>query len=246
MATSDLQARAMSVREVVDELALVGDVVLAQKEAGLEEDEVIESLFQSWRGRFETMVIDPQDVAAITRAVSAGPWKNDQRKALASTIMQQQRVVAQKKSRTPNQTCLHFHNMMTESDWAKARQMQSKAGVMNLLSMRAWMINLENPSEPTLVKMVAIVAFILGADSLSQSEVLQWKAELKAYIEARRKQTRKVQLTNIVDYRIEASELPPDILAFAYEGEAVPPCVEIPELVTTLGGAKMRGGKEPA
>ena len=101
MATSDLQARAMSVREVLDELALVGDVVLAQKEAGLEEDEVIESLFQSWRGRFETMVIDPQDVAAITRAVSAGPWKNDQRKALASTIMQQQRVVVQKRMRTP-------------------------------------------------------------------------------------------------------------------------------------------------
>ena len=85
----------MSVREVLDELALVGDVVLAQKEAGLEEDEVIESLFQSWRGRFETMAIDPQDVAAIICAVSAGPWKNDQRKALASTIMQQQRVVAQ-------------------------------------------------------------------------------------------------------------------------------------------------------
>ena len=60
MATSDLQARAMSDREVLDELALVGDVVLAQKEAGLEEDEVIESLFQSWRGRFETMVIDPR------------------------------------------------------------------------------------------------------------------------------------------------------------------------------------------
>ena len=49
----------MSAREVLDELALVGDVLLAQKEAGLEEDEVIETLFQSWRGRFETMAIAP-------------------------------------------------------------------------------------------------------------------------------------------------------------------------------------------
>ena len=50
----------MSAREVLDELALVGDVLLAQKGAGFEDDEVVECLFQSWRGRFETMAIDPR------------------------------------------------------------------------------------------------------------------------------------------------------------------------------------------
>ena len=185
------------------------DMLQAQEEAGLTRDEVLASMCASWSLRLRATNISGVHLVSVTRAISQGPWAPDQRAELARLAMSKaQATPAAATKRRTSQTCTHFHNFVTEFEWGRARSLKSKAAVLNLLSVRAWMVGLILPSEPTIHHMVAILAYIMEWYDLDQSEVKALKDELNTYVFARRNKAHAVQLEYLAEYPVVASDLP--------------------------------------
>ena len=151
-----------SITVMAEELGDLIDLLQAQEEAGLTRDEVLASMFASWSLRLRATNISGVHLVGVTRAINQGPWAPDQRAELARLAMPKaQATPAAATKRRTSQACTHFHNFVTEFEWGRARSLKSKAAVPNLLSVRAWMIGLILPSEPTIHQMVASLAYTM-------------------------------------------------------------------------------------
>ena len=118
-----LFASAMNAKQLVVEIAALPKLVESQKAAGLGEEEIIKSMYNSWQARLSAIKIPASNVEEITSALCAQnqPWLPDQRAALARTVMERQSVGGLKSIRRSMQSCPHYENMLTEEDWAELR-----------------------------------------------------------------------------------------------------------------------------
>lgn len=241
-----LPAFIMNVSAMAKELGGLERLVAAQVKAGLDKGEVMSSLCSSWSRRLEALVgLDASSQEALTLAVSKGPWTVDQRRQLAKAIMVEELDAGHKPKRRPNQTCLHFENFITEAEWRALRKQEStQASKLALLAVRAWLIGLELPSEPTLYRMTAVLAWCHGEYDFSQDDVRDKMKDLQTQIKARAARVRSVQLPYLVHFPHSASELAAPTLKYAYAGGVMPVDVDYPELDTILGNTKMRKGRE--
>ena len=73
---------------LIDELKSVGCLLDAQVKAGMNEDDVKESICRSWVNRIHQQHhLRDHHKAALTAAIGEGPWEPEQRKLLASTLL---------------------------------------------------------------------------------------------------------------------------------------------------------------
>ena len=235
----------MDVSALSRELQCVASLVDAQVQAGLDRDEVLESLCSSWAGRLAALVgQDNTSLCTLTRAVSEGPWSVEQRKRLAKALTSGGEPGGQGSKRRPSQTCTHFENYLTENEWKALRTPgTTHSSRVALLALRAWLIGLELPSEPTLFRMVAVLAFCAGNHECSQEDVSETMRALQAQVKSRAGRGRAVQVPHLVHFPHSASGLAESTLSVAYGDEGRPVDVEFPELDTILGSNKMRSSK---
>ena len=147
--------------------------------------------------------------------------------------------------RRGNQKCLHFENYITQHEWIEHRATTLDAANEALIARRAVKINLFYPSEPTLYRMVSILAYVKRDPNKTQDDVTRHKTNIKKMIKgALGKGNDHAYLDT---YPLNPADLPPSIIASAY-GNIPPVCVCFAELDTILGTNKMRrsGPKLPA
>ena len=230
---------------IVKELSSLTELVQAQVSIGISEEEALESLFKSWNKRLEAMRVGAGAKRELTVAVSKGPWTMEQKLALGRAIMHTSSDGATKTLRKNMQSCRHFENMLTESDWVKLRATKSKAAITTMLALRARTLNITCPGEPLLYRMVSILAVCLGEYEMSQQDVFDNMDQLQIAIKAKRSTPLPDGLLHLDSYPHSASQLPQATLDYAYPDEK-PVDVDIPELDTILNGCKQRGRQNMA
>ena len=230
-----------SPEHIARELEDVEGLVAAQVAAGLDREEVLQSLFNSWAARLSTCVkMNDKSKTMITESIRKGPWDSDQVRDLASIVLGK---VGQKKSskssRRPNQKCVNFENFVTMECMAKLRDAQkySRLTRCSFLASAARLVGLECPDAPTLYRMVALLAYCEQTYDLSQDDTFKYMDIIQDFIKS---VPRSKNLEYIEHYPSSASSLPADFQAIAYP-DGVPPDLEIHELGSILGNNKMRG-----
>ena len=69
-----------SPQELATDLTDVSELLSAQVDAGLDRDEVLHSLYNSWAHRLSSATrIAPNGKTLVTQAIQSGPWNPDQK-----------------------------------------------------------------------------------------------------------------------------------------------------------------------
>ena len=227
------------------ELASVSELVQSQVDAGMPHDEVVEALYSSWADRLSGMsVCSPNEKIKLTSALSCGPWSEHQRKELARAILTGSQDSAPKRKR-PNQKCPHFENFIREEMWGRLKDMGfSQITRCSFVAGSAYAIGIECPDQPTLYRMVSVLAYCEKNYDMSQEEVHKLMDKIQCFIKG---YNRAFDLQYLEQYPCIAQDLPDTIKKNAFERDpGLPVEVDIPELDVILGDNKMRGRKRDA
>jgi hypothetical protein len=233
--------------QLASELADIPGLLDAQTAAGLDREEVIESLYRSWTARLSNLgKFSDKGKTVITQAISAGPWSESQVKDLASIILHGKKSPSNSSkasNRRSNQKCLHFENFIPMSTIIKLRDSSkySQLSRASMLAATARSIGIELPDLPTLFRMTAIIAYLEGNYDYSQKDVFKVMNAVQNFIKS---VSRHDSLPFIEFYPVEVSGLPEPIRTHAYTQDDLPVVVDWPELSTVLGSNKMKGGKD--
>ena len=228
---------------VQDELKGAAALLQAQTLAGLDKSTVLESMFTSTLAKLQ-QVKDPShsECIELIELSNEGPWSAEQKKELAQAVGSRvQGVLAASPLKAKNQTCIYFENMMPEWAWAEVRSRKtSMLARAQTIAHVAVSINLINPSQPTLFRMTAILAYGDQTNwDFTQEDVFGYMDKIKGFIKSGNK--KKTASPYIVDYPTSASDLPEGLLKLAFPDGDVPVDVTIPELDSILAGKKQRG-----
>ena len=231
-------------QQTASELADVNALVQSQVDAGMCQDEVVEALYLSWLPRLAGLSGSTQkDKASLTSALTGGPWTEAQRVALAKSILVGDSNEGTMKKKRPNQKCVYFENFVPEDVWVKLKddRQYSRLTRASLMANVAHSIGIECPDQPTLYKMVSIVAYCEKNYDMSQDEVHKLMDKVQGFIKS---QPRVVEFPYLEHYPCGAKDLPRSIKDRAYDPANLPVEVNIPELNMVLGDNKMRGRKK--
>ena len=230
--------------EIAADLADVSELLSAQVNAGLDHDNVLLSLFNSWAQRLSVVSrMAPKGKTLVTTAIQDGPWTPDQKKDLASIVLGNgQQSNAKAASRRPTQKLMNPENYIRMSTMIKLRDAKfSRASRMSVLAAELRNVGLENPDEKTLYKLVQLLAYCENNFEFTQDQVWSCMDDLQSFIKS---VPRRKELRYLEHYPATAQLLPSEMKAEAYpDGEPV--SVDIPELAGVLRSAKMRGRPQP-
>jgi hypothetical protein len=232
-----------SAQQAASELADVSALVQSQVDVGMCRDEVVDALCCSWAPRLAGLSHSSQsDKACLTSALTAGPWNDDQRKELARAVLVGSHDSTTKRKR-PNQKCTHFENFVPEDVWVKLRDTKQYSHLTrsSLVAGVAHSIGIECPDQPTLYRMVSVVAYCEKNYDMHQDDVHKLMDKIQGFI---KNQSRVADFPYIEHYPCSAQGLPNSIQARAYGSGDLPVDVDISELSMILGDAKMRGRKK--
>ncbi len=235
-----------SPEQIASELADIPALLDAQAAAGLDRDEVIESLFRSWTSRFTNLGrLNDKGKTVITQALNGGPWSASQVKDLASILLHGKSSAAtsgKAAHRRPNQKCMHFENFIPMSVIIKLRDplKYSQPSRASMLAAAARSIGIELADLPTLFRMTAILAYLEGKYDYTQQNVFDIMDSIQGFIKS---VPRDNSLPFIEHYPVDVSGLPEPIRKHAYTPDAMPVVVDWPELSTVLGSNKMKGNR---
>ena len=115
--------------------------------------------------------------------------------------------------------------MVSQKEWAARRgavTCASRASITGLLSTRMWLIGVDNPSERTLFRLAAIVAFCMGEYDADQERIHADMDAIQLSIKSKNER-RPAGFPYITDYKPTAEELPDAAKAFAYPDGVFPP-----------------------
>ena len=236
-----------SPEHLASELADIPALLDAQAAAGLDRDEVIESLCRSWTARFSNLGrLSDKGKTIITKALNDGPWSASQVKDLASILLHGKSSAAKSgkaANRRPNQKCMHFENFIPMTVIIKLRDTlkYSQPSRASMMAATARSIGIELADLPTLFRMTAILAYLEGKYDYNQQDVFDIMDSIQGFIKS---VPRDNSLPFIEHYPVEVSGLPEPIRKHAYTPDAMPVVVDWPELSTVLGSNKMKGGKD--
>ena len=235
-----------SPEHLASELADIPALLDAQAAAGLDRDEVIESLCRSWTARFSNLGrLSDKGKTIITKALNDGPWSASQVKDLASILLHGKSSAAKSGSaanRRPNQKCMHFENFIPMTVIIKLRDTlkYSQPSRASMMAATARSIGIELADLPTLFRMTAILAYLEGKYDYNQQDVFDIMDSIQGFIKS---VPRDSSLPFIEHYPVEVSGLPEPIRKHAYTPDAMPVVVDWPELSTVLGSNKMKGSR---
>jgi hypothetical protein len=223
---------------IVGELQHVNELLTAQVEAGMHRDEVMQSLFNSWVARLSAVTkLNDAAKATITNALRSTPFPPDQIKSLAQLILEGNSSGKNKThNRRPNQKCHYFENYIPEDVWVKLRSGKySTTSKATLIATAARSVGIELPDQPTLFRMVAIIAWSEAAD-LTQANTHSLMDKIQSMLQSL---PRRTELEFIEIYPASPSDL--TVHFHAQYGKHLPPTLDIPELDMVLSGKSMRG-----
>ena len=230
------------IEQTIGELGDVTSLLKSQIVAGMPENEVMNALFVSWLDRLAGLPQTTQsEKAIVTAALSSGPWSESQRKELAKVVlMGSPDSSSKRRNQRPNQKCGLIENFIPEETWVKLKDIRaySELSRASLLAGVAQSIGLECPDQPTLYRMVSILAFCENNFDMEQTGVHKLMDKMQSFIKG---QPRHVDMPYLENYPCAAHELPKGIQDRAYPSGVLPIQVDIPELGIILGDNKMRG-----
>ena len=239
------------VDSMIAEMKSVTALVEAQCKAGMDENDVKETICRSWISRIQLQThLRDDHKSALTDAISEGLWDPAQKKLLASTVLASGVKISKSKSvdRRPNQKAHQIENLLPMECMAKLKEVPkySLASRLSILARSVKALGIENPDNRTLFRLVSIVAYCDPSSSFCQEDTWDHMTMLQKYIKAGGPS--KVQY--LVDYPPSAVLLPDDIRAAAYAGME-PPELDWKELDQKLADQKVRGernskGSRPA
>ena len=133
-------------------------------------------------------------------------------------------------------------NFITEDKWIILKNLvkTNTPARQHILAEIAASVNIINPDQPTLYRMVSILAHCEKNYAMSQKEVFNFMDRIKYIIKAKKKDK---ALPYVEAYPHAADNLPDQIKNHAYP-EGLPVVVDIPELTNILGDSKMRGRQD--
>ena len=234
-------AAAAGVEGMVGELKDVSALLSAQEAAGLQHEDVLDSLFRSWVSRLASLSkISDRAKCQLTTAIREGPWTTDQCKELARIVLEGGATAKKKKERRNNQKCYAFENFIPADMWVKLRDTTkySYLSRCSLLATVGHSIGIECPDQPTLFRMVEILAYTAGNYEMNQTDVHSYMDKIQGFLKS---QPRISGQPYIELYPTVADDLPEAIRKSAYGSSGLPLQVDIPELSSILHGNKMRG-----
>ena len=94
--------------------------------------------------------------------------------------------------------CRQFENFINEEMWAKFRTTRSRAFIVNMSASQARLLILTCPSEPTLYRMTAIVAYAMNNYGVWQKDVFSIMDALQVAIKAKASKPLPVALPHLV------------------------------------------------
>jgi hypothetical protein len=147
------------------------------------------------------------------------------------------------KRKRANQKCIFFENFVPEEVWVKLKDTKQYSHLTRacLVAGVAHSIGIECPDQPTLYRMVSVLAYCEKNCDMNQDEVHKLMDKIQGFI---KNQSRVAEFPYIENYPCSAQGLPKSIQDRAYGSENLPVEVDISELSMVLGDAKMRGRKK--
>ena len=132
---------------------------------------------------------------------------------------------------------------MPEEIWIKlkAKTVNSRLTRASLVASVAHSIGLECPDQPTLYRMVSVLAYCEDNFQMPQADVHQMMDKMQSFIKGH---VRAPEYPYLEHHPCNAQGLPKVIQDKAYGSSDLPVEVEIPELNMVLGDNKMRGRKK--
>ena len=231
---------------LAEELESVGDLLKAQTQAGMDKDDVLQSLFASWVNRLSNIKLNNPSKTILTSTLKRTPFSPDQIKELAGIILGGVAEKGCKKGgrlQTKNQKCINFENFVRTETMCKLRGTSlSKLSKACLLASEGSLVGLVNPDQPTLFRMVALLAWSEQCFDMQQDEVFETMDKIQNFIKGMASNTK--HLPYITDYPVNAEGLPESHQAVY--GGTLPPELDIPELSAILAGKLMRGRPQKA
>jgi hypothetical protein len=239
----NIRLQAMSSPEqLARELEDVPALIDAQVAAGLDRDEVVQSLFRSWTARLSTCAtMNDKGKTLMTQTIRHGPWDEQQVKDMASIILVGKPSAKSKASnRRPNQKCSHFENFIPMQTMIKLRDVTkySQLSRASMLAGAARAIGIELPDQPTLYRVVSILAHTEQDFDYTQEKVFSLMDTIQQFIKS---VPRMSSLPWLEHYPLTAATLPDEIRSAAFPDGELPVELEIPELAMVLGSHKMKG-----
>ena len=231
---------------LAEELESVGDLLKAQTQAGMDKDDVLQSVFASWVNRLSNMKLNNPSKTLLTSSLKRTPFSPGQIKELAGIILGgvvEQGCKKGGRPQTKNQKCIHFENFVRTETMCKLRGTSlSKLSKACLLASEGSLVGLVNPDQPTLFRMVALLAWSEQCFDMQQDEVFETMDKIQNFIKGMASNTK--HLPYITEYPVNAEGLPESHQAVY--GGTLPPELDIPELSAILAGKLMRGRPQKA
>jgi len=233
----------MVVDGMVDDMKAVTQLVKSQVAAGMKDDDVKETMCRSWIGRLQQQHgLRDHHKSALTDAISEGPWTDQQKKLLASTVLASGVKASRKAAdRRPNQKAPHIESLRPVECMSNLRDTikYSLTSRLSILARSVKALGIENPDNITLFRLVCIVAYCDPKLSFDQEDTWRHMTTLQKYIKAGGNST----VQYIVDYPPSAALLPEDIQKSAYGSSGLPPELDWRELDHILADQKARGDR---
>ena len=233
----------MAVDGMVEDMKSVTKLVQSQVKAGMKEDDVTETMCRSWIGRLQQQHgLRDQHKSALTDAISEGPWTDQQKKLLASTVLASGVKASRKAAdRRPNQKSHNIESLLPVECMSNLRDAikYSLISRLSILARSVKALGIENPDNITLFRLVCIVAYCDPKLSFDQADTWRHMTTLQKYIKAGGNST----VQYIVDYPPSSALLPQDIQKSAYGSSGLPPELDWRELDHILADQKARGDR---
>ena len=226
---------------VLSDLRAVSDFVRAQAALGVDTSALGQAQVSAMTTRLRVLQgIIVQQATQLTEAVNEGPWTPAHKGELGEAVGRLVSAGAAAKPRRVLQHALHFEQYLSVAEWGALRTRALCAAKVQQLAARAWTIGLTCPSEPTVVRMAAIL--LACSDPPPNGTTLY--AELKKAVKSMQV-GRSHPFPHLEVYPPAPTALPAEMFAFAYP-DRPPVEVNLPELAGLAASIRMRGKGQPA
>ena len=234
----------MMVDEVINDLRAVARFLSAQ--GGDDIEGLLARQYTAVKARLDTMPnASAQQCAALTMAINEGPWSSEQKCSLAAVVA---RTSAQTGKRRAMQTCMHFEQYMTMSEWQALRTRALRAGKINQIAQRCWVIGLTCPTERTVQKIATVlITCEQEYGQHTEKEIFDIYQNLKNAIKHNDKH-KPYPHQHVVNFPMSPLELPPEIFRYAYPEDGPvqidETCMHAPAVKKLRGMGRGDGPKE--
>ena len=223
---------------LLGDLEQVHPFVAAQPACGQSESDVIQVQFEAFCARFRGLEgkITVGQATQLTMAISNGPWTPAHKVELTRIVNASQARGVSRVKRRNLQECLHFEQYLTEAEWASLNSDAMRMAKIQQIAARAWSIGITCPGEPTLMRMLALLAYV---DKIfAPDDFIAAKNDLRRAVKTLDAK-RAYPHTHLENYPYNPAELPMTMFQYAYV-DGTPKQVHIPQLDTALGHTRMR------